>query len=144
MYPCTKCNHNFATKQALQKHGERKVSCTVEAEKEKTCECKYCHKMFRYASKHYKCCKMKPQEVKEAKVEEVNESSMGDDEILALVKSLNLKKDELEQRLMSNNKTEQNELQTPPIKISLLDKFIIGKLWLVNKYYIRELFCNEL
>lgn len=143
MYPCTNCNHNFATKQALQKHGERKVSCIVEAEKEKTCECKYCHKMFRFASnrcKHYKCCKMKPQEVK---VEEVNES-MGDDEILALVKSLNLNKDELEQRLMSNNKTVQNELQTPPIKISLLDKFIIGKLWLVNKYYIRELFCNEL
>ena len=102
MYPCTKCNHNFTTKQGLQKHEERKVSCTVETEKEKTCECKYCHKMFRFASnryKHYKCCKMKPQE--EAKEESVDDESMDDDEILALVKSFKLKKNELKQRLMS-------------------------------------------
>ena len=97
MYPCLKCNHQFGSKQSLERHEARKVPCTeANAVFEKSCECKYCHKMFQYASnrsRHYKSCKMKPQETEE-------EYDM--DEFLDLMKTLKLSQKKAKMILMNH------------------------------------------
>lgn len=103
MFQCTKCNSMFASKQSLQRHKVKKIPCVESTSAEKNLECKYCHRLFRFASnrsKHHKVCLMKPTDI----VDNNNvDEEMND--LIHLIKDLKLTKQEAINRLAGANIT---------------------------------------
>lgn len=100
MFKCSNCQREFSSKQSLQRHESRKVSCLQKADK--IYKCNSCDKIFHFASNrsnHYKVCREKTND-------KITESDLP--ELLKLINDLKLTKEEVKKRLSGNNNNTTN------------------------------------